>query len=324
MNTAIEVRQYTNKTFLKKTLDEFIHEEPNQGTKVTWVNVNHLSHIVDLETLPQFKHVHPILTSNLRLVNQRSKLEVHEDYAYFVCKLMHVHEGQMDVQQLSILMFKDCLITITEHPHDAFDEIKQRLDNPHDVLRQQGQDYLLYTILDDIVDDYNQVLDELTEVIDEDEVKMLKTPTMEMMQSMQSFKKSLFVLYRGVWPIREILNRIIHGEIEWISPVISQYHRDILDHLFQVLDVIDLYREIVSSMMEVYLSSLSIRMNEIMKVLTIISTIFIPLTFIVGLYGMNFKYMPEYTYVYAYPLLWVVMILIAVSMFIFFKRKKWF
>lgn len=321
----IEVYRYTKDRLSIGSLEAFLGEshEGDSGS-VTWINLSNLEGLETLARLPQLAGVHPVLMDNLRLLNQRSKLEIHQDYAYFVTKLLAKEADGIEAKQLSILYFPDLLITIAEAPHDAFDEIKGRLRNPADALRRHGQDFLLYVIFDDLVDDTNRVLDEVTEAIDDDEERLVKTPTLDMMKSMQQYKKSLYLIYRSVWPLREILNRIIHEEVAWISPHIGRYHRDVLDHLYQVLDVVDLYREIVSTMMDVYLSSLSIRMNEIMKVLTIISTIFMPLTFLVGLYGMNFKHMPEFELVWFYPFLWVLMILIALSMVIFFKRRKWF
>jgi len=321
----IEVRQYTKTKYSEITLESFLASDQSLVDKnnVTWIDVTNHENLESLLNLDAMQRAHPILLDNLRLVNQRSKLEIHEHYAYILAKLMSYKDSEIIIQQLSILFFKDMIITISESPHNAFDEIKERLKNPADAIRRNGQDFLLYVIFDDLVDDYNQVLDEITEAIDEEEVRLLKTPTLDTMKSVQEFKKGLYLVYRSVWPIREILNRIVHGEVAGIGANICVYHRDVLDHLFQVLDVVDLYREIVSSMMDVYLSSISIRMNEIMKVLTIISTIFIPLTFIVGVYGMNFKYMPELYLEWTYPLIWLIMIGISVGMLVFFKRKKW-
>lgn len=322
---AIEIRQYTKTKYSESNLEAFLKSDLSllEKNTVTWIDVTSHESLEALLKLESMQRAHPILIDNLRLVNQRSKLEIHEHYAYILAKLMNYSDTEIVIQQLSILFFKDMIITISETPHNAFDEIKERLKNPADALRRNGQDFLLYVIFDDLVDDYNQVLDEITEAIDEEEVRLLKTPTLDTMKNVQEFKKGLYLVYRSVWPIREILNRIVHGEVTGIEANICVYHRDVLDHLYQVLDVVDLYREIVSSMMDVYLSSISIRMNEIMKVLTIISTIFIPLTFIVGVYGMNFRYMPELYIKWAYPLLWLIMIGISVTMIIYFKRKKW-
>lgn len=318
----ILVRNYT-----AQFLDELDYPrfQTNQTTNngVTWIEVDNFDDLVALEPLLKEHSIHPIIFSNLRLSGQRSKLEVHSGYAYIVTKLMSMN-SDIELQTLALIWFDQTLITVSEKTHSALDELKERLRNPDDPLRQKGCDFLVYSILDDIVDDYNQVLDVLTEKVDIDEVEMLHNPSKELMSAIQTYKKSLFLVYRTVWPLREVLNRIVHGEIAWMDSTIALYHRDVLDHLYQILDVIDLYREIVSSMMEVYLSSLSIRMNEIMKVLTIISTIFIPLTFIVGVYGMNFHFMPEYNYPYAYPLVWLIMAGISLAMLIYFKRKKWF
>lgn len=319
----IIVRRYTPKHYTKETYSEYQKHPLALDQEIVWMEVNHLDDLYALEDLAEFKKVHPILLENLHMSSQRARLEVHENTVYILTHLMNLKDGHLELQPLTILMFEQLIIAISEKPHDALDELKIRCENPSDPIRKKGLDFLLYTILDDIVDDYNEALDEMTELIDADEVRMMKSPTLEMMSSMQEYKKSLHRIYRTVWPMREILNRIVHDETPYMGANIALYHRDVLDHLYQILDVVDLYREIVSSMMEVYLSSLSIRMNEIMKVLTIISTIFMPLTFIVGVYGMNFKHMPEFSYPYAYPILLVVMVGLTFGMVAFFKHKKW-
>ena len=318
----IVVHTYTAQSLNVVDYEKYQNESPAKEG-VTWIEVKDFDDLLALEDLFESHKIHPSLFNNLRLSGQRSKMEVHASYVYIVTKLMAM-TSDLELQSLALIWFDQTLITLSEKPYTALDELKERLLNPEDPLRHKGCDFLVYSILDDIVDDYNQVLDGLTEVIDRDEVMMLQNPSKSLMESIQSYKKSLFMVYRTVWPLREVLSRIVHGEIESMDKSIALYHRDVLDHLYQILDVIDLYREIVSSMMEVYLSSLSIKMNEIMKVLTIISTLFIPLTFIVGVYGMNFKNMPEYTLPYGYPIVWVVMAIITGSMLIFFKKKHWF
>ena len=259
----IIVRYYTAQAFTEL---DFVHEqkEVDKPKGVTWIEVRDFDDLLALEPLFEKHNIHPSLVSNVRMSGQRSKLEVHKSYAYIVTKLMSM-TSDIELQTLALIWFDQTLITISEKPHLALDELKDRLRNPEDPLRQKGCDFLVYSILDDIVDDYNQVLDGLTEIIDIDEVEMLHNPSKELMASIQTYKKSLFKVYRTVWPLREVLSRIVHGEISFMDTTIAMYHRDVLDHLYQILDVIDLYREIVSSMMEVYLSSLSIRMNEIMK-----------------------------------------------------------
>lgn len=318
----IIVRRYDGQHYSE---DGFSPElsRPHDSSERVWIDVTHQDDLYAMHEIEPFKSLHPLLLENLHAKDQRSRLEIHDQCVVLVTHLVEMKDGHLNSQQVTLLLFEDRLFSISEKPHQAFEEIKKRLKNPSDALRKRGLDFLLYTILDDIVDDFNGVLDEVTERIDECEGKMLSTPSLDMMNAMQEFKKTLFVIYRKVWPLREILNRIVHEEVPYMDKAIALYHRDVLDHLFQLLDVIDLYREIISSMMDVYLSSLSIRMNEIMKVLTIISTIFMPLTFIVGLYGMNFKYIPEFDYPYAYPLVLAAMSMVTLGMVMFFKHKKW-
>jgi len=186
-----------------------------------------------------------------------------------------------------------------------------------------GSDYLAYTLIDIITDNYFKVLEDIGEKIEYLEEELVTNPTTLTLQTIHELKRDLIFLRKKVWPMREVINKLDRRESELISDSLSVYLRDVYDHTIQVIDYIETYRDMISGMLDIYLSSLSNRMNEVMKLLTIISTLFIPLTFIVGLYGMNFKYMPELQWVYGYPLVWIVMIIVSLIMFLFFLRKKW-
>jgi magnesium transporter len=247
-------------------------------------------------------------------------MQIFDFYCSIVLKLLSVKNLNIYVQQLNIIVSEKVILTVFESPYSGLEQLKMHIqDKPITQM-----DTLLYGILDAVLDDYNLVFDEWSTHVDKIEEELLDSNDKSHMKLLQSFKKQLFLVYRSISPLRDVLSRIAHNEIEFMSDVIALYHRDILDHLIQVLDEVDLYRETLNTMVEVYLSSVSNRTNDIMRVLTIISTVFIPLTFIVGLYGMNFDYMPELKQPYGYPIVIVVMIAITVGLIAYFKRKNWF
>jgi len=238
---------------------------------------------------------------------------------------MIYYEGEeLAFENLSILFDRQTVITIGDHDGDVFNSLRKRLDVPTSNLRQGKADHLVYAILDSIVDAYFDVLETLGDLIDEREEELLVKPNMELLTILRQYKRDLLYLHKAIWPLREVLSRMINDEPKEIRKETVPYLRDVYDHIYQCIDSIETYRELLSGMMDLYLSSISNRMNEIMKVLTIISTIFIPLTFIAGVYGMNFHYMPELTSQWGYPVTLITMAFLALLMVYYFKRKKWF
>lgn len=316
-----KVRVYQFKDHQIKVTDfEDFNEESISANEMIWIEVNGFKRVNEVLKLKLFSDVHPLLKEDLQELNPRAKMQIFDFYCSIVLKLLSVKNLNIHVQQLNIIVSEKVILTVFESPYSGLEQLKMHIqDKPITQM-----DTLLYGILDAVVDDYNLVFDEWSTHVDKIEEELLDSNDKSHMKLLQSFKKQLFLVYRSISPLRDVLSRIAHNEIEFMSDVIALYHRDILDHLIQVLDEVDLYRETLNTMVEVYLSSVSNRTNDIMRVLTIISTVFIPLTFIVGLYGMNFDYMPELKQPYGYPIVIVVMIAITVGLIAYFKRKNWF
>jgi magnesium transporter len=233
-------------------------------------------------------------------------------------------KGETGVEQISIIFGENYVITFQERPGKLFDVIRDRMRAGSTRLLQMGSDFLAYSLLDLIVDQYFVVLEKFGSSIETTEETLLDTPGPHILQSIHRLKRETLFLRRSIWLSRDMVNFLYMSESPLIKPSTRVYIRDVYEHIVQVIDTTENYREMVFGMLDIYLSSVSYRLNEVMKVLTIISTIFIPLTFLVGVYGMNFKFMPELEQPWAYPLLWTVMIAIALGMITYFKRKNWF
>ena len=232
--------------------------------------------------------------------------------------------GEISSEQLSIILGRNYLISFQEQEGDIFDAIRERIRNNKGRVRKEGSDYLSYLLLDAVVDNYFIILEKVSEKIEGLEDEILKSPTQDTLSTIHNLKTEMLYLKKSVWPLREVVNRLERGELDLISKETSIYLRDIYDHTIQVIDTTETLRDMLSGMLDIYLSSVSNRMNEVMKVLTIIATIFIPITFIAGIYGMNFSNMPELTWPWSYLIFWIVVIAIGIIMLIYFKKKKWF
>lgn len=325
-STEAEVYLYNEQSLIQSTYAEYSkknHKCP-EGQSITWINVDGISDTKVIEEICAPYKIHPLIIEDILVPNQRAKIEEYENYTYFVLKMIYYNQDEIIFEQLSVLLLDHVVITFGETKGDVFKPIRTRLQTQGSPLRSRGADYLLYNLLDAIVDGYFDVLERLGEEIDAGEEELLGKGDISTLHTMREFKKSLLYMHKAIWPLREVLSRINHDNVHLILPETQLYLRDVYDHIYQAIDTTETYRELLSGLMDLYLSSISNRMNEIMKVLTIISTIFIPLTFLAGVYGMNFKYMPELSMQLGYPVLWVVMIVIAAAMLIFFKRRRWF
>jgi magnesium transporter len=269
--------------------------------------------------------IHPLVLEDILHTGQRPKVEDLGDYIFIVLKMLY-HDDQEDEmlgEQVSLLLGQNCVISFQEREGDIFNPIRERIRNSKGRIRRAGADYLAYALVDAIVDHYFVILEKMGEKIESLEEELVTNPTPETLQIIHKLKRNLIFLRKSVWPLREVINALERGESPLITEPTGIYLRDVYDHSIQVIDTIETFRDMVSGMLDIYLSSLSNRMNEVMKVLTIIATIFIPLTFIAGIYGMNFKFMPELEWHWGYPTALIVMLLIVGSMFIYFRRKKW-
>jgi magnesium transporter len=291
-----------------------------------WVQVIGLSQIPLVEAVASHYHLHPLTLEDILNVEQRPKVEEFEDYTFITLRMLQWHEDQQEfsAEQLSIIFGKGFIISFQERPNPIMTPIIERLQSKiNQRLRQQGSDYLAYRILDAVIDQYFVVLERLGDRIEQIENRILQVPTQKNAKALYKTKRETLLLRRLVWPMREAISHLLQDEGKFIQPFTRVYLRDLYDHAVQAIDTIETFREMTSSIVDMYLSSISNRMNEIMKVLTIISTIFIPVTFIASFYGMNFQYMPELHLRYAYPCVIGMMFGVSGFMLYFFKRKRW-
>ncbi|UCF65036.1 MAG: magnesium/cobalt transporter CorA [bacterium] len=293
---------------------------------ITWLNITGLHDVKLLEKLGKKYQIHPLVLEDILNTDQRPKVEIFENYIFVVLKMLSFDTQKQEIEheQISLIVGNNYVITFQEREGDVLNPIRERLKNPLGRLRKNGADYLAYTIIDVIVDHYFILLEKLGEKIETLEENVIEKPNQSSVKELQLLKRELIFLRRSVWPLRELISGLSRDETTLISSYTSPYLRDVYDHTIQVIDTVETFRDMVSGILDIYLSSLSNKMNEVMKVLTIIATIFIPLSFIAGVYGMNFEFMPELKWPWGYPTVWGIMLTALVSMLIYFKRKKWF
>jgi magnesium transporter len=297
---------------------------PADRKAVTWVHIDGLQDVHLLEQMGNVFDLHPLTLEDILNTEQRPKSEDHADYLFIVLRLFNEDAGGgLIAEQVSIVFGPNWLISLQEKEGRLFDPIRERLRNEKGRLRKAGADYLAHALLDTIVDGYFVILDKLGEKIENLEEALVGRPSPETLLAIQALKREMIFLRKSVWPLREMIGALGRSDSPLIREPSVIYFRDVYDHAVQVIDTIESYRDMLSGMLDIYLSSISNRMNEIMKVLTIIATVFMPLTFLAGVYGMNFKHMPELEWPWGYFSLWGVMIVIAVFMLIAFRRKKW-
>jgi magnesium transporter len=297
---------------------------PAAESAVTWLHIDGLQEIRLLEQMGGNFHLHPLTLEDILNTEQRPKSEDHGDYLYIVLRLFHEgDDGALVPEQVSIVLGANWLISLQETEGQLVTPIRERLRNEKGHLRKSGADYLAHALVDAIVDSYFIILDKFGEKIENLEDALVGRPSPQTLPAIQALKREIILLRKSVWPLREMVGSLARSDSPLIRRPSVIYFRDVYDHAVQVIDTIETYRDMLSGMLDIYLSSISNRMNEIMKVLTIIATVFMPLTFLAGVYGMNFKHMPELEWHLGYFAVWSVMIIIAIVMLIFFRRKKW-
>lgn len=299
---------------------------------VTWVDVQGLGCEDILQRLGRVFNLHPLVLEDIVNVPQRPKVEDYEDQLMIIARMVIPKETVgFYIEQVSFVLGKHYLLTVQEEPeHDCFEQVRLRIRNNKGTLRKQKPDYLAYTLLDAIVDGFFPVLEDYGEEIEDLEEEVVNNPTRQTLEKIYRVRRELLTLRRSIWPQRDAINFLIRDESDLISENVRVYLRDCYDHAIQVLDMVETYRELTSGLMDVYLSAVGNRMNEIMKLLTVISSIFIPLTFIAGVYGMNFNTekspwnMPELNWYWGYPACIAGMSAIAAGLVVFFWRRGWF
>ncbi|MFO8056782.1 MAG: magnesium/cobalt transporter CorA [bacterium] len=292
---------------------------------VTWLNVDGLHEVDILRRIGDAFDVHNLVLEDILDTSQRPKLEVYEDHLYIVLRMLDYDEstGEVTNEQLSFLLGEDYLISFQESEGDVFDAVRERLRAKRGRIRGSGPDYLAYALIDSVVDQYFHILEELGSRIELLEDELMNDPGSETLHQLHNFKRELIKVRSSVWPLRKLISLLEKKESPFIEEETALFFRDISDHVVQIMDTVEPLREMLTGMLDIYLSTMSNRMNDVMKTLTIIATIFIPLTFVAGIYGMNFEYMPELSWDGGYFLVLGLMFVLAAIMLVFFKRKRW-
>jgi magnesium transporter len=304
-------------------IDQYL-ENPCVGD-VLWVNVEGV-HDVELIRMLGEKHTfHPLVLEDIVNTVQRPKVEDYGEYLFIVLRMLRpTEDGSFSSEQLSIILGPDYLFTFQEGIRgDAFDPVRDRIRSGKGKIRDMGADYLAYALIDAIVDGYFSIIEGFGERIVDVEEELTLTPDQESLHRINALKKEIIFLRKTVWPLREVISFLERGDSHLLHDATRLYFRDVYDHTVQVIDTVETYRDLLSGMLDLYLSSISNRTNEVMKFLTVIGTIFMPLTFLVGVYGMNFKYLPELEWKNGYFAIWGVMIALALLMVAYFRKKRW-
>jgi len=324
--TRITVMDYDELTFQEKEVAA-VEEcfEFKETSTVTWINVEGLHDVGVIERLGNRFGLHPLIQEDILNTAERPKMEDYEDHIFLLLKVFVSGNTNHDekIQQVSLVLGSNFVISFQEKETGVFDPVRDRIRKDKGRLRKLGPDYLAYALIDCIVDGYFGFLEKLSEEIELLEDELVSDPKREILQKIHSLKREMIYVRKSVWPLREVVNGLERLETPLIKDTTDVFLRDVYDHTVQVIDSVETLRDVLSGMLETYLSSVSNRMNEVMKVLTIIATIFIPLTFIAGVYGMNFKFMPELEWRGGYFLIVGVMVAVGVVMVIFFRKKKW-
>ena len=321
----ITVIDYDASHFEEKTVEKISECFPFRDTEtVTWINVDSLGNPKLIEDLAKCFTIHPLIIEDIFNTGQRPKMEDLDQYIYLNLKMLSYLDATKDIkiEHISMVFGHNFLISFQEDIGDIFDPIRERI-RKEGRIRKLGPDYLAYALIDSIVDNYFVVMEKLEEQVEDLEEELVLNPTPDSLHRINRLKKDMIYIRKSVWPLREMINTLEQSESVLIREATGIYLRDVYDHTIQVIDTLETFRDMVSGMIDIYLSGLSYKMNEIMKVLTLIATIFIPLTFVVGLYGMNFENMPEIEWEFGYYTVLVVMAVMVAGMLIYYRKKKW-
>lgn len=290
---------------------------------VTWIDIQGLGDEQILRAIGEAFNLHPLVLEDIVNVPHRPKVDLFEKHLFLIARMALIKESGIDREQLSIIVGKNFILTFQERYGDVFDCVRTRIRQGGPILRSSGAEYLAYTLLDAVIDGYYPIIETFGDQLEQIEEGMLTRPQPLAVQRVHAIKRELLAIRRAIWPMREVVNTLLRDENPFITKKVDVQLRDCYDHCVQIIDTIETYRELSGSLMEFYLSSVANRQNEVMKTLTMMATIFIPLSFIAGVYGMNFEHMPELHYPWAYPILLAVMATLAIVMLIGFYRKGW-
>jgi magnesium transporter len=311
-------------------LDDFLVHHRPEWSAVRWINIDGLSDMKVIHGLATKYELHPLAIEDLLHIPQRPKIESiggsdseMRARLFIIARMLQIHGSELENEQISIFLGHKTVLTFQEQRGDVWDPIRQRIQTKGSRLRLNDAGFLVYALLDAIVDHCFPILEHYGDVLEELEDRVLSNPQRSIINAIHKVKRDLLLLRRAAWPMREVIARLHRESHECMSDVARVYMRDIYDHIVQIIDIIETYRELATDLTDTYMSSVSNRMNEIMKVLTIIGTIFIPLTFLAGVYGMNFHYFPELGWGWGYGAFWGVCIILSAVMLILFRRRRW-
>jgi len=323
--TSSTLYRYTTADFFEQknpAISQCKHLDTN--THVNWLNITGTNQTVLLNEIASTYGIHPLVIEDISHTRQRPKMESYSDYLFVTLRLFNEENLRLESQQVSFILKNNLLISVLENETPVFEAVIHRITKAQGLLRSKGEDYLLYALLDAVIDSYFEVLEQFSDELETLEEDIAKHASQKHLLQLQHLKRSLIFFKKYTIPVRELISNLDRNSVEFFDDENKPYLRDLLDHSFRVNDSVETYRDVLTSLMDLYHSILSNRMNEVMKTLTVISSFFIPLTFIVGVYGMNFDVMPELHWKYGYAGVWAVMIVLSLGLFFTFKKRKWF
>ena len=326
-DVVITVIDFLGEEFAERTVGNVKECLPFRDTPTTtWINIDGLHDTAVLQTIGDHFGIHPLVQEDIINTHQRPKVEDYESYLFIVANMLKAEPGEdFDIhsEQISLLLGPNFVISFQEKPGDVFDGVRERLRKGKGRIRTWGADYLAYALIDAVVDHYFLILEQAGELIEILEEKLLESPETAHLQQIHAYKREMILMRRAIWPLREVVGFLSRTESNLIQDRVGPFLRDVYDHTIQVADSLETFRDMLSGLQDLYLSSISNKMNEVMKVLTIAATIFVPLTFFAGIYGMNFEHMPELSWKWSYPLFWVFIVTVGGGMMVFFRRRKY-
>jgi magnesium transporter len=312
-----------------RDLPRFLETHRPDWSVVRWINVDGLKDLGVIRALAEKYRLHPLAIEDVLHVPQRPKVQAYEEEAGYQARLfiivreLELRENILHAEQVSIFVGHKTVLTFQETPGDVWDPIRQRIRSAGSTLRRNDASFLAYSLIDAVVDEAFPILELFGDRLEDLEDRVLQRPALDTIQEIHQIKRELLLVRRALWPMREVLHKMQREPHECFSDVTRTYIRDVYDHAVQAIDIVETYREVATGLTETYMTSVSNRTNEIMKVLTIIGTIFIPLTFFAGVYGMNFEYLPEFKWRYGYPAFWIISLALAGTMVAWFRRRGW-
>ncbi len=324
----ITITEYNEGCFYEreaKSIEECLPFKDKNRPTVAWINIDGIHQSEILGKLGEGFGLHPLIVEDIMNTDQRPKIEDFETYSYLVLKMVYFNgkDGEIVSEQVSLILGQNFVISFQESEIGIFQVIRDRIRTNKGRIRKLGADYLAYCLIDAIVDNYFIIMETMGEKIELLEDELVREPTPGILHTIYNLKRNMILLRRSVWPLREVIGGLERGESLLIQESTRIYLKDIYDHTIHIIDTLETFREMVAGMLDIYLSSINNRLNADIKVLTMIATIFMPLTFIAGIYGMNFKYMPELEWRWGYPLIMFIMSAVSIIMVYYFKKKKW-